>query len=178
MNKEDLRFIKCEEIIIKTFKEMIEEMNYEDITIKELTKRANINRKTFYLHYPSLDHLLEKIQSELITEYTNRTNQYDLINDFEQIIREFYLFSEEQGVFYEKITSNPSYDYIRNQMIRKVKTKRKSSTINELVERFINETTLGIYRYWIETNKKIPVEEIIQLSIQLIKNGFASQIHS
>lgn len=177
MNKEDLRFIKCEETIIKTFKKMIEEMDYEEITIKELTERAGINRKTFYLHYPSLDHLLEKIQSDLISEYTERTKQYDLIEDFEIIIREFFLFSEEQGLFYEKITSNSSYDYIRNQMIRKVHKNRKNALQNELLQRYINEATLTIYRYWIETKKKIPVDEIIEITIQLTKNGFVSQIH-
>ena len=46
--KEDLRVVKTKEIIRNTFKNMILEMDYDYITIKELTERAKINRKTFY----------------------------------------------------------------------------------------------------------------------------------
>ena len=56
--KEDLRIQKTKEAIRKAFKEMICEMDYEQISIKELTQRARINRKTFYLHYNTLDDLL------------------------------------------------------------------------------------------------------------------------
>lgn len=56
--KQDLRFIKNEKLIQTTFREMMAETEYSKISIKELTERAQINRKTFYLHYPSLDHLL------------------------------------------------------------------------------------------------------------------------
>ena len=64
--KQDLRFIKNENLIQKTFREMIAETEYSRITIKELTERAQINRKTFYLHYPSLDHLLTELQFKLM----------------------------------------------------------------------------------------------------------------
>ena len=35
--KDDARFIKNEEKIIETFKQMVIEMNFENITVKELT---------------------------------------------------------------------------------------------------------------------------------------------
>jgi len=47
--KEDLRVQRTKEFIRKTFEEMICEMDYEQISVKELTQRAKINRKTFYL---------------------------------------------------------------------------------------------------------------------------------
>ncbi len=63
--KEDLRILKTREAIHKTFEEMICEMDYEQISIKELTERARINRKTFYLHYNSLDDLLKELQNKM-----------------------------------------------------------------------------------------------------------------
>lgn len=49
--KTDLRVLKTRTAIKNTFKEMVMEMNASDIQIKELTERAMIHRKTFYLHY-------------------------------------------------------------------------------------------------------------------------------
>ena len=64
--KQDLRFIKNENLIRETFYQMLGEMDYSKISIKELTQRAQINRKTFYLHYTSLDHLLATLQLEIM----------------------------------------------------------------------------------------------------------------
>ena len=66
--KQDLRFIKNENLIQKTFREMIAETEYSRITIKELTERAQINRKTFYLHYPYKEALYDALMDELIGE--------------------------------------------------------------------------------------------------------------
>ena len=71
--KEDLRIQKTKEAIRKTFEEMICEMDYERISIKELTQRARINRKTFYLHYNTLDDLLREMQNEMAQDFIRRT---------------------------------------------------------------------------------------------------------
>ena len=60
--KTDLRVIRTRKAIRDAFCSMIMEMDYPDITIKELTQRAMINRNTFYLHYDSLDALLRELQ--------------------------------------------------------------------------------------------------------------------
>ena len=45
--KEDLRVIRTKEAIRRTFETMLCEMDYDEISIKELSERARINRKTF-----------------------------------------------------------------------------------------------------------------------------------
>ena len=50
----DPRVHKTREAIRNTFKKKICEMPAEKITVKELTDRAKIHRKTFYLHYTTL----------------------------------------------------------------------------------------------------------------------------
>lgn len=41
-----------------TFKEMIISTPINKITITALTNKANINRKTFYLHYETIEDLI------------------------------------------------------------------------------------------------------------------------
>lgn len=49
--KQDLRVQKTLAAINRAFEEMVCTMLPQEITVKELTERAKINRKTFYLHY-------------------------------------------------------------------------------------------------------------------------------
>ncbi len=46
--------------IQRCFLELLESQSYETITVTAVSKQAGINRKTFYLHYASLDALLEE----------------------------------------------------------------------------------------------------------------------
>ena len=43
-SKQDLRFIKNENLIRETFYQLLGAMDYSKISIKELTQRAQINR--------------------------------------------------------------------------------------------------------------------------------------
>ena len=86
-SKQDLRFIKNENLIRETFRKMICEMDYSKISIKELTQRAQINRKTFYLHYSSLDHLLAVLQLEIMDPAVQMITETSFPEDIEIIIR-------------------------------------------------------------------------------------------
>lgn len=99
--KEDLRVQKTLISIHKTFRELLLEKDYEKITVKELCERAMINKKTFYTYYETLDFLLFEMQEQISSEYRERIKSYTL-KDMEKLVREFFMFSEEQGEFYEK----------------------------------------------------------------------------
>ena len=86
--KEDLRVRKTREAIHNTFKAMIC-VDYDRITIKELTERAQINRKTFYLHYTCLDDLLEELQEEIADHFIRRKVSYSSMKDIRDLIRLF-----------------------------------------------------------------------------------------
>ena len=178
--KNDARFIKNEEKIKDTFKQMVCEMRFEDITVKELTARAKMNRKTFYLHYATIEELIKRFQIELSEEYVERIKHLDIFHDYHEVITQFYLFHVEKGEFIEKLTVDPNYEYIRNQMISKVEDSYKNTSIFKDMDpyvvniaiAFLNSTTLSIYKAWVKDNKQIPLFEIIDINYNLVKKGF------
>ena len=89
-NQDDLRVRKTKEAIRRTFEEMICEMDYEQIMVKEPTDRAMINRKTFYLHYETLDDLLEELQQEIVDSFTSQNISFKSMSDIKRIVRYFY----------------------------------------------------------------------------------------
>ena len=58
---EDKRIIKTKKAIYQALKELYLENDFEDISITQLTEKANIGRKTFYLHYSSIDDIVDEI---------------------------------------------------------------------------------------------------------------------
>lgn len=64
-NKNDIRFQKTHKKIQEAFKLLILQKNINNITVKEISEVANINRKTFYLHYNSIEDLLMELENEI-----------------------------------------------------------------------------------------------------------------
>ena len=64
----DLRVRRTLTAIRKSFNELVLARDYREISITDLTERAGINRKTFYLHYTSLDDLIDEIEEEVSEE--------------------------------------------------------------------------------------------------------------
>ena len=179
---EDLRVRRTIEAIKRSFEEMICEMDYEKIRVTELRQRAMINKKTFYVYYQTLDDLLAELQSELSSEYLERIKNFSLPDELDKVNREFFLYSEEKGLAYEKITcaGSSSYQYIRSGMIKKVSTagwsrSKKYGALPEyqqtMLMNFVNNAVLSIYRQWIEEGKQQSVEEIIEITNRLVLGG-------
>ena len=61
----DLRVQRTQTALKEAFRTLaLKYPRYRDITVKELTSVANINRKTFYLHFDSIDDLAETFVQE------------------------------------------------------------------------------------------------------------------
>lgn len=178
---------KTIDAIQKTFEEMICEMDYDKITVKELCERARINKKTFYRYYDVLDDLLAELQGIMSQEYIKRVENYRIPEELDKINREFFLYSVEKGMAYEKITCSGSYGYIRNKMMNNVfdSTWGKSTWLQlldpykqNILLGFVQSASIEMYRQWVADGKKIPLEEIIEMSNQLLcagVNGFVEK---
>ena len=97
---EDLRVRKTKEAIRTAFQGMICEMDYDQITVKELTARAQINRKTFYLHYNSLDDLLAELQEEIAAQFLQREVSYGNMEEIQDLIRLFFQQAADNNQFF------------------------------------------------------------------------------
>ena len=78
---DDLRTRKTERLIRDSFHSLLAEKDFEEISIKELCEKAQINRKTFYAHYDSLEELRQDLINRLFSDtqqITNRQRPHDL----------------------------------------------------------------------------------------------------
>ena len=179
MIKEDLRVKRTREYIRTALKQMVMEMPYEKITVKALTDRAMVNRNTFYLHYESADEVLREIQADYMERYLKLVEPYNYLDNQKEIVRSFFEFMESQDEFFKKITCDSRLDYVREPMQRKVlahthsKTTRlhtKQVCIQNIIRAF-NNTTLALYRQWVQDDRKIPLQQMIDLAATLMEGG-------
>ena len=64
--KTDPRVLRTRKLIMDSFIELSGKKEFKDITIKDITTEAMINRATFYYHFEDIYDLLEKVLSEVL----------------------------------------------------------------------------------------------------------------
>ncbi len=185
----DLRVLKTKEAICSAFDELVLEKNADRITVKELAERARINRKTFYLHFDTIEALyddrLRQIMDEFFEEYeTTPATSEDLAG---HAIR-FFRFLAEQSEVTEMLVCQPSsYDFgsrlYYDQMMRYKDAGGNpfgwlDEPKQELVLHFIRSTALEFYRGWVRNGKVVPADEAANLLATLTCNGANALMHS
>lgn len=179
MNKNDLRVKKTLTAIHLAFYELIYENDYEKMTLKDLTERAGIHKKTFYRYYSSLDDLLTEFQENISGDFIKKVSSFSIPEQLNEINKEFFIFSETYGKFYDKLTINPKYDYIRQKMINNVMDatwnksviiKRMKPLKRKMLLSFFQASSLNIYKNWVEENRKIPLNEVAEILTSIMKN--------
>jgi AcrR family transcriptional regulator len=65
MNRGERIANKTKSAIKKALLELIQEKNYPDITVSEITERGNIGRSTLYKHYQSKANVLVDIHKDM-----------------------------------------------------------------------------------------------------------------
>ena len=179
MKDTDLRVQKTKKLLKDNFKEMFLEMDYEKITVKDLCEKAMINRRTFYLHYESIDDILNEILSEMAREFLEYTKDYDHIENPERIVKDYFLFTSSSPLF-EKLNNNIDYNYLReivNSKFRNIGRENLKSLHNlndfgaKMIMTYLNSATVNMYRTWCMEGKKVPIEEAIKIAAKLIKDG-------
>ncbi len=179
----DSRTIRTKEKIWETFRSMILEKDYTDITVTELATRVGIHRKTFYLHYESMDSLFLELQTKIIDEVSamiiRSINDLGTL-DFE--IMKYYITEliDQDTLLYHRILFSDSYlavysrifDGIIKQMtphIRHVFALPEEEAI--IITNFIFTCCFDIMRNCHRNNLSISDEKLNQMLFSLIHTG-------
>lgn len=64
--KTDPRILRTRKLIMDAFIDLSAKKEFKDITVKDITTEAMINRATFYYHFQDIYDLLEKVLSEVL----------------------------------------------------------------------------------------------------------------
>ena len=117
--KEYRSSIRSKRMIREAFLALLQEKEYQKITVTDIVNRADINRTTFYAHYPDVLGLFEEVENEIILEMFNLLSEFDYNTFFDdpvplmtKVIRYFesnteflriLVASNGSGTFIEKL---------------------------------------------------------------------------
>lgn len=165
MAKVDRRIIKSQEAIKKAVIELMSEKNFDQITLQEISDRANVSRRTIYLHYMDKFDLLDK----LIEEHINKLRELAESSadmDFIDGNLVWFEYFERNYLFFSTMLASKGAFSFRRQFLEFVieglkveldNTERKIPTINEeIILRFIAGAYVEVVEWWFTNGMPYP----------------------
>ena len=66
--KTDRRVVRTRKAIKEAFDRLLSERDFHKMTVSAIAREADIDRKTFYLHYPTIDDLIRDVAADNIRD--------------------------------------------------------------------------------------------------------------
>ena len=64
----DRRIVRSRNAILSAFERLLMDKPLADITVSAIAREANVDRKTFYVHFGTVDGLLDAIAADVLAE--------------------------------------------------------------------------------------------------------------
>lgn len=119
-NSQDRRVLRTKKILREKLFELLEEKSLENISVKELTQAADINRSTFYFYYNDINDMLLQIQDEIYEVFAREVlspeAKFVTLEDFVAYCTRFLVFCKNNEAICKFVVSNDPNNTLTNRI--------------------------------------------------------------
>ena len=183
--KHDRRILKTKRAIYEALVELMQKKKLNSITVTELAAAANINRKTFYTYYSTVNDVLDEVINELISSF----------KDLMYAMSEDYNMLSPQTLFAFLNTIMSDVDIVRalftsdngNMLFNKLQKALQETLLKELIDNdikmnippeqyplissFVAGGMIYVYYEWITNPNGTSLDEMARTLTTLIISG-------
>lgn len=177
MNKQESKYANTASLMDEALLLLLEQKEFDRITVKELCQKAGVNRTTFYLHYESMNDLLEETVDRINTRFKESLaaippgDPSTEILTSEKYLRPYLGFIKENMRAYRVIhlkdhlfQSQKTFESMYQSVFAPALTHfGVSKQEQKYVFAFYTQGTVAIIGKWLEDNCRDDIDMIIDL---------------
>lgn len=182
--KMDRRVRRTKALLLQGLIQLMSEKDIKDISVKELSDLADINRGTFYLHYNDVYDLLNNVEEELFQEF-NEILERDLTAESSRpvtprpVLLDLFIFLDHNRAL-AKVLIGPHGDMaFVNRLKELVKEKLRMLMANaehsvkyfDYFYSFMVSGCIGVIECWLNQQSPVSPEEIAGYCSALLQGG-------
>lgn len=187
--KSDLRVVKTRRIIREALLELMSERELSGISISELCKKAEINRKTFYRHYREIGDVISELEDDMLGEFAEVFKSHNSsILDLGAVIRDISAAVDGNREYYLRLLKhNPDLfakGKLKAALCRMAAVSLKNSDKNfgaaddEKVifaaSEFAVSGVLALYSSWFDGGCKDDLALRTEVAVKIVTRGMSA----
>ena len=179
--KEYRSAVRSRRLINQAFLELLQEKSFEKITVTDIVKRADINRSTFYAHYPDVRGMVEALMNHAI----NKSLELIAELDFQELFTDPIPFLTElisigmENLELSRLLGSSDYALRQVEEMKTIMMKNavttvgipeeiRSSNVFQIQISFFIGGILNTFQQWLQGNLVCSTEEILEQIAHLI----------
>lgn len=181
--KPDRRVIKTKRAIYMAFAGLLSEREINDITVRDIADRADINRKTFYNYYSGVHAVLDEIENEVVGTLENAlrgTDFREAMSHPQPVFEKLTAIISTDLDFYGHLLSMQTNVSLISKTVKLLKQKTREAMLLQLpaiedeIDILLDYTFSGmltVYQQWFNSDRKKSIDEISEILGELCVNG-------
>ncbi len=173
------RAVNTKESLKDSFIALYAQKPLQEITVKEITDLAGVNRGTFYLYYKDINSLLEEIEQSLIANLVHNCHlaihvMMDGGQDFSRLLPQFEYYKKHASYFKALLGpyGDSSFMFRIKRAVKESLTARfhQDTTISYIIE-YMTSAHFGIIVYWLERDMDLMPEQLVEIVSDMALHG-------
>ena len=177
MTAQDRRITKTRKAIYQAFLHLLNQKDYEAITVQEIIDLADVGRSTFYSHYESKELLLDELCQKLFHHLFERAEH---LSPQDYLAHIFQHFKKNQDHVTSLLLSKN--DYFIRQLRKELEHDVYPMVADELIQAHPNiphsylkhlvvTNFIETLSWWLKKGKSYTEQEVIQFYLEILKVG-------
>lgn len=167
LSKVDRRIPKSQAAIKNALIELMTEKSFDDITIQDISDKANVNRGTIYLHYTDKYDLLDKLMEEHINKL-RETSEWACEEEWIDATLIFFEYIERNYLFFSTMLASkgaPSFrskflEFLIEEFKDEVDKGKNQGLSEDVIVKFAANAYVGVLESWLKEGMSSPPESI------------------
>ena len=182
--RDDRRVRRTKQMLRSALLELLREKSVDQITVTELTEKADVNRGTFYGHYKDIYDMVKQMENEMFQEFSDLLHAYPadaLRHGLRPILQDVFAFLQRYGdvaaALLERDRDTRFLEKLKGMVAERVSLEwgrlYQFSTPKEqaFCLSFLVGGAVGLIQSWLEGGRKESPKELAALSEAMILRG-------
>ena len=177
--KDDRRIQRTRKALRDALYALVLDRGYDDLSVQDITDKANLGRATFYLHYREKDELLEDLLRELTENFTQRSGNKIRFSDL-KTLHSVFEYAENYYDFYRIMTIGKGgiigmrklqaiirETYAQSLDDIETNTGNKFCVSRSFLDNYYANSLLGTICFWLEQEMPHPPVEMADMLLKV-----------
>ena len=182
---EDRRARRSRKLLKQGFMDLLREKGFARISVRDIAERADVNRGTFYLHYPDTTALMRSVEEDMLNEAQELVDAHlqeamegnSLRPLFEPLLDYVVAHREACATLFKNDSCSGFLEGIQRLACvngRRLIARRYSALTEEQLSYFSSFVAFGLtglMKTWFDRGMSLPKEELLETSDKLVKGA-------
>jgi len=182
--KKDRRVEKTRNAIRNAYLDLLLEKGSR-LSVTAIAERANIDRKTFYFHYDSMDDVFDDLISVSFSHLNDNLAKigfYENPTDIAMLLKVLNRMIEENLTVYRHLSGDPKYNtlidhiafVITEAMIKRYQSNVPDSEPYKVYCHYFIYGVMSVYQSWLQGNVNMSLDQLAEYTAHIAVNGLQS----